>query len=134
MDIQKTITEQPMKWYRDNKFLIGVILVVLSFILGLYSKVLIFVKFYEPIYLITGISLYALSFVLLFLGVFMVGWRTVKMIQSRIHHHVKKAVKKTYSNAKKFPRKATNYTKKLHRRGMNKINKTSRMISKKIRQ
>lgn len=84
--------------WKDKKLLAGFVLVLLSIILGFYGKGLLFqyiVKFYEPFYLITGLSIWAFSWVLLFLGVFLVGWETVKMIQMRIHHHVKKTVKDT---------------------------------------
>ena len=133
MDIRKAITQKPVKWYTDNKFLIGVILVILGFVLGFYGKVLIFAKFYEPIQLLTGISIYAFSFVLLFLGAFLVGWRTIRMIKSRIYHHTQKTAKLTYNHARKFPKKAVDYTKKLHRESMDKIYKTSRSIAEKIR-
>ncbi|MBS3114132.1 hypothetical protein J4448_03450 [Candidatus Woesearchaeota archaeon] len=89
-------TEQKIVWWKDKKLLTGVILVISSFILGFYGKILLIAKFYEPIYLITGLSMWAFSFILLFAGVFLVGWETVRMIQYRIHHHVKRTVKGTY--------------------------------------
>jgi len=108
--------EQKIIWWKDRKLLAGVILVVLSFFLGLYGKVLFISKFYEPIYLITGLSIWAFSFILLFAGVFLVGLETVRMIQYRIHHHVKKTVKQTYNHARQLPKKGYDYTKKLHKR------------------
>ena len=110
---QLTMREQSAEWYKDNKFIIGVVLVILSFILGFWGKVIIIVRFYEPVQLITGLSIYAFSFVLLFIGIFLLGWETVKIIQYRIHHHVRKTVKKTYHHAKGLPRKGYNYTKRL---------------------
>ena len=133
MDIRKSITQKPIEWYNNNKFLMGVILVILSFVLGIYGKVLILVKFYEPIQLYTGISIYAFSWVLLFLGAFMVGWQTVRIMESKIYSSTQKTVKLTYDHARKFPKKATDYTKKLHRESMDKIYKTSRSIAEKIR-
>ena len=119
--------------WRDKKFVAGFILVLLSIIVGFYGKVLLIVKFYEPIYLITGLSIYAFSFILLFVGIFLVGWETVKMIQQRIHHHVKHTVKRTYHHAKELPKKGYNYTKQLHKKGIDKITKTSRGIVEKIK-
>lgn len=124
---------KPIVWWKDKKLLTGVILVVSSFILGVYGKVLIVVKFYEPVKLITGISIYAFSFIMLFLGAFLVGWETVKIIQGRIRHHVKKTAKTTYNHAKEFPKKGYRYTKELHRKGMDKIAKTSKIIVERIR-
>ena len=108
--------EQKIVWYKDKKLLAGVILVILSFIVGFYGKVLLIAKFYEPIYLITGLSVWAFSFILLFAGVFLVGWETVRMIQYRIHHHVRKTVKQTYHHARQLPKKGYDYTKKLHKK------------------
>ena len=98
-------TEQKIVWWKDKKLLTGVILVISSFILGFYGKILLIAKFYEPIYLITGLSMWAFSFILLFAGVFLVGWETVRMIQYRIHHHVKRTVKGTYEYTKTLPKK-----------------------------
>jgi hypothetical protein len=122
--------EQKIVWYKDKKLLAGFIVVILSIILGFYGKVLFIFKFYEPIYLITGLSIYAFSFILLFIGIFLVGWETVKMIQQRIHHHVKKTVKETYEQAKKLPKKGYNYTKELHKKGIDKITKTLKISQK----
>ena len=108
--------EKPMIWWKDKKLLAGVILVVLSFILGFYGKVLFIIKFYEPVYLITGLSVYAFSFVLLFVGIFFVGWETVKMIKQRIHHHIKRTAKGTYEYTKSLP-------KRLHKKGVDTFTK-----------
>jgi len=113
---QESATNQPIVWWKDKKLLTGVILVLLSIILGFYGKVLIVVKFYEPVQLITGLSMYAFSFVLLFAGIFLVGWETVKMIQQRIHHHVRKTVRETYHYTKGLPKKGYHYTKELHKK------------------
>ena len=104
-------------WWKDRKLLAGVILVISSFILGFYGKVLLIAKFYEPIYLITGLSIWAFSWLLLFLGAFLVGWETLKMIQNRIQHHVRKTAKETYHYTKGLPKKSYNYTKELSKKG-----------------
>ena len=101
-------------WWKDIKLLVGIVLVILSFVLGFYGKVLFIFKFYEPIYLITGLSIYSLSFILLFIGIFIVGWETVKMIQQRIHHHIKHAIKQTYHHTTQIPKKGYQYTKGLY--------------------
>ena len=118
------VQEQKNVWYKDKKLLAGFIVVILSIILGFYGKVLFIFKFYEPIYLITGLSIYAFSFILLFIGIFLVGWETVKMIQYRIHHHVKRTVKGTYEYSKELPKRGYRYTKELHKKGIDKITKT----------
>lgn len=119
MTNQQPATGQPPTWWKDKKLLAGVILVLLSIIMGFYGKGLIIVKFYEPVYLITGLSLWAFSWVLLFLGAFLVGWETVKMIQYRIRHQVKKTVRGTYEYTKGLPKKGYDYTRKLPKKGYN---------------
>ena len=134
----KTIKERAIKWYQDRKLMIAFIIIIISFILGFYGKALIIIKFYQPIYVITGISIFAFSWVLLFVGIFMVGWSTVKRMQHEINQNVKRAAKKTYYGAKHqaagFPRKATNLTKIIHKKSIDKIKSTSKAITKKLRQ
>lgn len=125
--------EMPAVWWKDWKILAGVILVLSSIIIGFYGKLLLISKFYEPIGLITGLSLWAFSWVLLLFGIFLVGWETVRLIQRRIHHHVKKTVRGTYDYTKKLPKRGYHYTKKLHKQGMDRIAKTSKTIAEKIR-
>ena len=111
--------ENKIIWYKDRKLLTGIILVVASIVLGLYGKGLLGIFFvnlvnrlYKPVYLLTGLSVYAFSWILLLFGVFLVGWETVKMIRDRIHHHVRK----TYHYTKGLPKKGYHYTKELHKR------------------
>lgn len=117
----------PAVWWKDRKLLAGVTLVVLSIILGFYGKVLFISKFYEPIGLITGLSIWAFSWVLLLFGVFLVGWETVRLIQRRIHHHVKRTVRGTYDYTKEISKKGYHHTKKLHKKGMDRIKKPQRL-------
>ncbi len=124
---------QKVIWWKDRKLLTGVFLVVLSMVMGLYGKGLFIFKFYEPVAVITGLSLWGFSFVVLFLGVFLVGLETVKMIQYRIKHHVKKTVEGTYRYTKSLPKKSYHYTKKLHKKGIAKIKKTSRAIAQNLK-
>lgn len=134
MDNQNKSQQLPIIWWKDRKLLAGIILVIASIILGFYGKIVIIAKFYEPIGLITGISLWTFSWILLFLGAFLVGWETVKMIQMRIQHHVKKTVKGTYDYTKSLPRKSYHYTRDLHKKGMDKIAKTSKSIVDRIKE
>jgi len=128
-----TIKERAFKWYQDRKLLIAFILITISFVLGFYSKAIIITKFYEPISLITGLSLYTFSWILLFTGAFMVGWRAVKAMQIRIHDGMKSTVKKTYHGAIKLPKRATAMTKNIHRKSMNRITSASKIIGDKIK-
>ena len=133
--------DQPVQWYKDNKLMIGIVIVVISFILGLWGKVLIVAELYRPVELMTGISVYAFSWILLFLGAFIVGWRTVRRIRQRINHHVKKTYRhakslpgKGYDHAKRLHRKGYNHAKNLHRKSMDSLSTASKTIAEKIRQ
>jgi uncharacterized membrane protein YcjF (UPF0283 family) len=114
--IELIVENNRILWWKDKKLLVGITIVVLSFIIGTYGKVLSIARFYEPVQLLTGLSLYAFSWLMLFLGAFLVGWETIKMANYKIHHHIKKTAKKTYHHAKGFPRKSYDYTKNLKNR------------------
>jgi len=109
----KQTAQNQVVWWKDMKFLIGVVVVFLSIVLGFFGKGLSIIKFYEPFYLYTGLSIWAFSWLLLFLGIFMVGWETVKMIRSRIHYHVKETVRGTYRHTKVLPKKGIEKLKKI---------------------
>lgn len=141
MTENKTNTAKlPDKWWKDMKLLAGVTLVVASLAIGLYGKSLLGVfivnwinKLYSPFYLLTGLSLYGLSWVLLFLGIFLVGWETIKMINNKIHHEVRKKVRETYHVTRDLSKKGYHRTKALHKKGMERISKTSKLITEKLR-
>ena len=113
--------ERQIVWYKDTKLLFGVILVVISLVLGFFSKGIIIAKIYEPFYLITGLSIYAFSWLLLFAGILLVGVETVKMIRQHIHNYIKRSIMETYGFTKSLPRKGLHYTKHLHRKGLEKL-------------
>ena len=124
--------QKPIIWWKDKKLLIGFVLVLLSIILGFYGKVLPLIRFYNPAYVLIGLSIWIFSWILLFLGVFLVGRETIKMIQTYINNQVKKTVKETYHYTKEFPKKSYYYTKGLQRKGVNKITKVSKAIAKRL--
>ncbi|MBS3097088.1 hypothetical protein J4480_06675 [Candidatus Woesearchaeota archaeon] len=117
-------TAKQIIWWKDLKLLTGIILVILSVIIGFFSKIYVVAKIYEPIAVITGLSVYALSWIMLFFGAFLLGWETVRLIQQRIRHHVQHTVETTYHHARELPKKSYHYTKELHKRGMEKIRKS----------
>ena len=123
METQEDI-KKPIVWWKDIKLLAGIILVMLSVIIGFFSKIYVVAKIYEPISVITGLSVYALSWILLLFGAFLTGWETVRLIQQRIRYHVQHTVKTTYHHAKELPKKGYNYTKELHKKGMEKLKKS----------
>ena len=125
--------EKPIVLWKDVKFWAGFVIVILSIILGFFAKGLIIVNITQPFHLIRGLSVYALSWVLLLIGIFLVGMETVKIIQQKISYHVEKSVKETYGYTKKLPIEGFEYTKKLHRKSMDGLAKTSKFIKGKVR-
>ena len=110
---QKIIApEKPIVWWKDKKLLLGAILIMLSLILGFYSKILFIAKFYDMFYLITGISIYAFSWILLFAGAFLLGRETMKIAQQKINQQLLSTMTKTYHYTKALPRKGIHYTRK----------------------
>lgn len=135
----KEASELPADWWKDRKLLAGVILVAASIAIGFYGKSLLGVfivnwvnKLYSPFYLLTGLSVYAFSWIVFFVGIFLVGWETVKIIRNRINHHVRKTVRGTYDITKELSKKGYRRTKALHRKSMEKISKTAKVINDKL--
>ena len=111
-------------WWKDWKLVLGMFLIVFNLALGFYGKALIIAKYYEPIYVLTGISLWVLSWLLMFVGVFLVGRETVIMVKNWIRKEIRNAAIKSYDATKGQAQKGINYTKKLHKKGMDKFRKT----------
>lgn len=106
-------------WYKDLKLLAGITLVISSFILGFFGKIVFLSMFYRSITLITvitGISVYALSWIMLFIGAFLIGRETVKLMQQRINRQVLHATKKTYHYTTHYPKKGLHHALKLHKK------------------
>jgi hypothetical protein len=118
--------ENPIIWWKDLNLFIGIIFVIGSFILGLYGKAILISKVFDPIRALTGISIWAFSWFVLFVGISIVGWETVRIIKYKIKHKVHKTVKRTYTRAKKIHSKSHKYAKKLHNSNINKIAKMSK--------
>ncbi len=128
--------ENKVVWYKDKKLIAGIFLVMLSTAMGFYGKgllgiffVKLIAKLYEPFYLLTGLSVYALSFIVLLAGIFLIGMETIKMIKYKIQHHVKRTVRGTYEYTKKFPKKAAHHT----RKGYDKIAVTSKKLVQRMK-
>jgi|SRR3989338_2514001 len=113
--------QKKLVWWKDLKLLFGFILVLLSIILGFFGKGLIVINIAEPFHLIRALSIYAFSWILLFIGIFLVGMETVKMIRQRINHHVKRTVIGTYEYTSKLPKRGITYTKQLHEKSLGRL-------------
>ena len=96
----------PLVWWKEKKLVAGILLVVVSFVLGFYGKILIVAKYYEPIEVITGFSVWAFSWVLLFFGAFLVGRETVILVQKKIQSQMKETAMATYEYTRKIPKKS----------------------------
>jgi len=120
--------EQPdlKNWWKEWRLIVGILLILGTVILGFYGKALVIVKYYEPVYLITGISLWILSWVLMFAGVFLVGKGTIRMIKNWIQKEIRNAVTKSYDATTSQAKRGYNYTKELHKKGIEKWNGTKK--------
>ena len=126
-ELKNESNQQPIIWWKDKKLLAGVILILLNFIVGVYAKILVLVD------VTNGLIVWAFSWVFLFLGIFLVGRETAKIIQATIHSGVKKTVKGTYEYTKGFPKKSYDYTERLSKKGIEKITTKSKDVLKKIK-
>ena len=103
-------------WRKDTKLMAGITLIALSFILGFYSKIIFISKFYDVVFLVTGLSIYAVSWIMLFIGAFLVGWETVKIVQNNIAQGIVRGVYRTCHYTRLLPRKSIDYTRHIHKR------------------
>ena len=82
---------------KDWKFLIGIFFVVMSFVLGLVGKVAFFSNIKSESRW-NGIAIYLFSWVLVFMGGFLIGKEVViaarMKIEDRVKHHSKKGIEK----------------------------------------
>ena len=108
-------------WWKDWKLMFGIALILFNIALGFYGKALIIAKYYEPIYVLTGISLWVLSWLLMIVGVFLVGRETFRMLKKWIHDEIRNAAIKSYDMTKGQAQKGIDYTKALHKKGMEKF-------------
>ena len=107
---------------KDRKFIMGVILVILSFLIGTTGKGLFIFRYYKPVYLITGLSMYAFSWILFIIGVFLIGKETLVLLRVRFQNRLKEKVRGSY-----------NYTKDMHKKGYERLARTSKSILKKVK-
>ncbi|MBI1936112.1 hypothetical protein HYS31_06745 [Candidatus Woesearchaeota archaeon] len=120
----KQMKEDFLVWWKDIKLLIGLALVVLNFVLGFYAKVMMVVNIKDPFYWKVWVGVYAISWLMLFAGIYLLGFEGVKLIKANIKHNVKK----TISDARKLPQKSVNYGRKLHKKSVSKIKSTSKFV------
>lgn len=119
--MEKTDKETPIVWYKDWKLIVGIITIIISFGLGIVGKIIPVIKFPNTKYIVAGISVYILSFVILFIGIVLVGTETIKIIRSKLTHNVKQIHQKS---AKKIV-ETSNFL-------INQVNKKNELVKKVI--
>ena len=97
-------------WLSNRKVVIGVSLIVVSFVLGLFGKILPLVKLGDPVYVYAGIITWIVSWAILFLGALFIGRGAMNLLQQRVKFHAKRSMKEAY-----------NYTRDLHRKSMERL-------------
>ena len=115
------INQQKKRILRDPKLFSGIFFVIASFVAAKFGTVLFFVKYNVLEYRLAGAIIYALSWILFFLGVLLVGFETINLARKKINENLKKSVKSTYD-----------YTLRLHHSGIKKITKSSKKIAKRF--
>ena len=120
-------------WWKNTRFILGVILIVLSFVIGTFGKGLFFIRFHNAFYRYTGLSLWILSWLTTFTGIYLVGRETANMIKQNIRRKITETALETYNITKSIPTKGLKYTKKLHSKGAEKLTKAKRIISSRLR-
>ena len=117
-----------------QKIFIGVMLFIISLILGAYSKVMLFVHITNPTMWWLNLALYLVSWLILFVAAYIVGKEIMQMIDEylknkvketydvtieihkkgakHVHKHVKKNVKTGVRHVKKNVHKGVHHVKK----------------------
>ena len=114
----KWYINKPIIWYRDIALIVGIVLILISIFLGFYGKVLFISTIYRsPVEWLPGVVIWLFSWLVLFIGISLVGWETFRIIRYKITHRVKKA----YSDAKKLQKKSEYRAKRLHNKVLEKI-------------
>ena len=114
----KWYINKPIIWYKDIALIVGVAFIILSLVMGFYGKVLFVATIYKsPVDWLPGVIVWLFSWLVLFIGISLVGWETFRIINYKIRHRMKKA----YSGAKKLQKKSEYHAKRFHNRGLEKI-------------
>ena len=108
--------EKKIIWWKDKVLVAGIVLIAAHFLVSFVGLSIFLINISNKIYRITGLSLYGLSWIMFAVGLFLVGEETFRLIKQRIHHHVKKTVKRTYHHARKLHARSYHHAKNLHKR------------------
>lgn len=110
--------DAPIIWYKDIALIVGIVLILISATMGFYGKFLFISTIYQsPIDWLPGLSLWLFSWIVLFIGISLVGWETFRIIKYKIKHKMKK----TYRQAKRIHRRNYYRAKRLHNKSLEKI-------------
>ena len=97
------------------KFIIAVITVIFSLILGAYTKVMMILHFNDAFKFWLNLILYVISWLMVFIAAFIVGKEVVKLADE----YVKKKVEQTYTVTKNTAKTGIKKTKQLHKKTKN---------------
>ncbi len=122
---------------KEKKIEIGVLLIILNFAIGIVAKI----PFFElianpsdfkqhPMYYLSAIIVYIFSWVLLFIGILLIGEETINAIKKKMQRKMKKTYDKHVGQhvekhvnvpMKKFVKKVGKKSKQLYAQGQEKI-------------
>ena len=97
------------------KLILAIVVVIISLALGTYTKVMFVLQFHIPFYRWLNLSLYIISWILIFIAAFFVG----KEVLALADLYIKKKMRETYDITvdihKKGLKKGIETTKKIHK-------------------
>ncbi len=97
------------------KFAIAVITVIVSLVLGAYTKVMMILHFSDPFKFWLNLVLYVISWLMLFATAFVVGKEVVKLAVE----YIKKKMNKTYDTTVELHKKSHTHVKNLTKQSIN---------------
>ena len=107
-----------MKKYKfSNKFYLGILLIVISFIIGKITTATFIIYFNQPLFKWVSLTNYILSWPMLIIGIWWIGEEYTNMIRKYMsykfyHESAKKGAKKVVHNTRKLGKQVSHKTKK----------------------
>lgn len=116
------------------KFAIAVLTVILSLVLGAYTKVMMILHFSNPFKFWVNLVLYVISWLMLFVAAFFVGREVIKLADM----YVKKKMQETYDTTRKVEKQGREHVANITKKGIhfthNHLKKTAQHGIKKTKQ
>ncbi|MFA6888147.1 MAG: hypothetical protein WC254_01485 [Candidatus Woesearchaeota archaeon] len=97
------------------KFVIAILAVIISLVLGAYTKVMMILNFNDPFKFWLNLILYVISWLMVFVAAFFVGKEMIKVADD----YIKGKLQETYTATVNFQKKGQEEVKKFTKKGYN---------------